>query len=728
MDAHLPLRLPDDDLVPLLRKASSDDLGILVECIHRDGSEDLSSVPAFQAQNPRAGDNIYDGDHRVYADDIAAEIQRYSGGTISNALRGGKGIPYIEVVHDVADHLGVNYNRNVAVARIERKILLKVLEKAYEKMSDEEKKELLNDLGVSNGLGLVPSVLPFMPIKGGLFKGLFPLALATMARQVYRPLHDLVAFRVVVPCVAHVAFLRLKYSVCPSCWEVQPATEDYCPSCGPRIEPIQFETPLTEHTAQVVPQDETGERFQLGGYSAATLRGVAAGVTAAAATPVAAAAAPVVAAAASVAAARFYVSHRSRNKDHLSERIAKELDEWRNWYQQLKSGRSDITTSPTGASALPESRAPSIASRSSSSSLEIQNENGETVLSVAELTSLPPRPWENEHESGISVLSRLSPLLSAVPTAAIARDLATTKYFSVFLRNYGVDDLDDVKNNPIIKGAKQVVVRGDNGNILEHAQLIPSDLLGNIVSANLIWQIASIVVAKKYLHDINEKLQAIGRRIEEVHTFQKNDRTSKILGCRKYFGQACADIQFGNVSSSLQTVIEAQCVELMQIEEHLRLDIKGKMGAINDDLGEEFNKLLRDWVDDMRELFVCVETRLLGYQLIAIGSQDLDAVDIRLNGVRRDVECLKDDAICFANYIGDALSDKVSFWKSISRVEGSLAVLEELQPREEFGKSFVHVHEEVGLIQNIIEQRKAPQEILLKVNGGQIDGFSVVDV
>jgi len=284
MDAHLPLRLPDDDLVPLLRKASSDDLGILVECIHKDRNEELSSVPAFQELNPRAGDNIYDGDHRAYADDIAAEIQRYCGNTISNAFRGGKGVPYIEAVRDVADRLGVNYNRNAAVDRIEREILLKVLEKAYEKMSDEEKRELLDELGVSNALGIVPSLLPVMAIQGSLAKkGLVALVLsaivanaivntlvkptvmygAGLAASIVAPrattmflgpigwaltagwaawsLYDLggPAYRVLVPCVAHVSFLRQKYCTCQSCWEVQPAIASFCQTCGAGIEPVR---------------------------------------------------------------------------------------------------------------------------------------------------------------------------------------------------------------------------------------------------------------------------------------------------------------------------------------------------------------------------------------------------------------------------------------------------------------------------------------------------------
>ena len=277
VEAHLPLRQPDDDLVPLLRKASSDDLGILVECIHKDRNEELSSVPAFQAQNPRAGENIYDGDHRVYADDIAAEIQRYCGNTISNAFRGGKGVPYIEAVHDVADHLKVNYNPSAAVDRIEREILLKVLEKAYEKMSDEEKRELLEELEAPNIAASLPAALPVMAVQGAinmsgfvaykltvivanaiaksiLGRGLSLAANAALARSLSVfagpigwavsagwVIYELGGPRLSSPssCVAHVSFLRQKYCTCQSCWEVRPANANYCQTCGAGIEPVQ---------------------------------------------------------------------------------------------------------------------------------------------------------------------------------------------------------------------------------------------------------------------------------------------------------------------------------------------------------------------------------------------------------------------------------------------------------------------------------------------------------
>ncbi|MDE0361208.1 MAG: hypothetical protein OXI74_08585, partial [Rhodospirillaceae bacterium] len=171
-----------------------------------------------------------------------------------------------------------------AVDRIEREILLKVLEKAYEKMSDEEKKELLRELGVSNASGILPSLLPVPAIQRSLGKkGFVALVLsaivahavvnslvkptviygASVAARIVAPrttamflgpigwaltagwaawsLYDLggPAYRVLVPCVAHVSFLRQKCCTCQSCWEVQPASANFCQACGAGIEPVR---------------------------------------------------------------------------------------------------------------------------------------------------------------------------------------------------------------------------------------------------------------------------------------------------------------------------------------------------------------------------------------------------------------------------------------------------------------------------------------------------------
>jgi uncharacterized protein YaaW (UPF0174 family) len=271
--ADLPLREPDIDLIPLVRSAESDDLGILVGYLHNTHNEDLSSVPCFKMQNPRASEKIYDGNHCLYADDIAAEIQRYGGNSISNVFRGGKGVPYIDVLRDAADQLKINYNSSSDAATIEAQIQLKVLSQAYEKMSEDERRELLKELGV--GGVTIPAVLPVAAIQGAIRLGGFAayrLALivanaiarallgrglslgvnAALTRTIGAfagpigwaitavwTLVDLAgpAYRVTIPCVLQVAYMRQKtmITVCPKCGEASGQAAKFCASCGTPI-------------------------------------------------------------------------------------------------------------------------------------------------------------------------------------------------------------------------------------------------------------------------------------------------------------------------------------------------------------------------------------------------------------------------------------------------------------------------------------------------------------
>lgn len=271
--AHLPLREPDNDLIPLIRSASSEDLGILVGYLHGAHSESLSLVPDFKAQNPRAAEKVYDGDHSTYADDIAAEIQRYGGNTFSNLFRGGKGVAYMEVLRDAADQLKVNYNEGADAATIESQIQLKVLAKAYEQMPEEERRELLKELGVN--AASLPSALPIAAIQGAirlggfaayrlalivanavaraiLGRGLSFAANAALTRSIgvlagpigwaitaVWTLVDLAgpAYRVTIPCVLQVAYMRQKASitVCPKCRTESNQIAKFCASCGAPI-------------------------------------------------------------------------------------------------------------------------------------------------------------------------------------------------------------------------------------------------------------------------------------------------------------------------------------------------------------------------------------------------------------------------------------------------------------------------------------------------------------
>ena len=252
------LRIPDDDLIPVLRAAAPEDLEILTGFISKASTSELngSSAPA---------------------DDISSEIQKFGGNSIMNLFRGGAGVCYAEVARDVADKLGVSYNDTTPVATIEGQIQIKILEKAYEKMTDEERRELLDAIGEKHESG-IPAALPVMGIQTAILLGGFAayqvalIVANAVARQILGQglrlaqnaglvrvvgviagpigwavtilwtLFDIAgpAYRITVPCVLQVAYIRQKslFAQCHNCGAQNPKSDKakFCQSCGAKLQ------------------------------------------------------------------------------------------------------------------------------------------------------------------------------------------------------------------------------------------------------------------------------------------------------------------------------------------------------------------------------------------------------------------------------------------------------------------------------------------------------------
>lgn len=258
--------IEDDDLLPVIQKATNDQLDPLVDYITKKGFFTmLDGESWFKANYPN---------HQAYANELAAELQRFGGNSFANAARGGKGVSYRVIVQDVADKLKVNYNKSADVAAIEQQILLKMLEDSYQRMTPEERKELLATLGIKHATKL-PAQLPVAAIQaairlGGftayrialiiansiakflLGRGLRLATNATLARAlsvlsgpvgwginaVWTAL-DLAgpAYRVTIPCVIQIALIRLEQSVvrCGNGHENAPGAQ-FCSGCGERLD------------------------------------------------------------------------------------------------------------------------------------------------------------------------------------------------------------------------------------------------------------------------------------------------------------------------------------------------------------------------------------------------------------------------------------------------------------------------------------------------------------
>jgi uncharacterized protein YaaW (UPF0174 family) len=138
----LPL-IEDDPLLALLTQASNDELDPLVEILKEKGglTSQLEATASFQ--------NCYPN-HVGYVRNITADIQKFGANTIvSRFFRAGKGVMYQEILSDVASRFGIS-SSGKAAGRIEREIITKFLQEAYEKMSPEQKRQMLISLEITD--------------------------------------------------------------------------------------------------------------------------------------------------------------------------------------------------------------------------------------------------------------------------------------------------------------------------------------------------------------------------------------------------------------------------------------------------------------------------------------------------------------------------------------------------------------------------------------------------
>ncbi|MBP5695221.1 MAG: DUF3944 domain-containing protein [Treponema sp.] len=226
----------DNDLNPVLEKARDDDLLPLVDYMLKKLSNEIDTDERYKA-NPKKPS--------AYADLLASEIRKFGGNSFANMFRGGKGVPYKEVVCDVADKMKVSYNKAYSVEEIEILIIQKTFEDSLEKMTDEEKVNVIKELGIKNvPAGASAAMIMQALVRMGKFKsyqiavivansiakfilgrGLSLAANAGLAKALSifaGPIGWVISslwmaidiagpsYKTTIPCVVHVAMLRQK--------------------------------------------------------------------------------------------------------------------------------------------------------------------------------------------------------------------------------------------------------------------------------------------------------------------------------------------------------------------------------------------------------------------------------------------------------------------------------------------------------------------------------------
>lgn len=284
------------DLSLLLAQADAADLDILVDYITDSGKGRIALDGEVCARLAKCKDRgtYTELDRNL----ISHEIRTFGGNTIANIYRDARAsipvgslldkvlpdseaaVAYDEVVKDVAAHLKVPFSKDADVLVVEDGILRKILRDSFEKMSPEQRSEILKELNVADLSMLAPAsgatliaagrIGGFASYKLALFvanavskallgRGLPLAANAMLSRTVgvllgpigwvvtgLWTLADMAspAYRVTVPCVIQIAYMRQKAIVkaqskeCAACGAPNLRAAKFCAECGKAFEGV----------------------------------------------------------------------------------------------------------------------------------------------------------------------------------------------------------------------------------------------------------------------------------------------------------------------------------------------------------------------------------------------------------------------------------------------------------------------------------------------------------
>lgn len=262
----------DPDLADVLMSASADDVGLLIDVITDNGTGRISLSSSVCRQMTAAKETEVDEHARAV---VAEELTRFGGNSLMNVLRGGGGVPYKELLSDVASHVRAPNSTGSSCAAMEIAIIRKVLEQSIGRMSEEDKTTFFESMGATYRPGMGPGALATLIATLGAsgvasYNLAAMVASATMSSLVGRgvvlaagsttlgkglavlagPLgwaitgiwtaFDMAspAYRVTVPCVIQIGHMRQKMllkTTCPGCNAPITQGSNFCGKCGVRV-------------------------------------------------------------------------------------------------------------------------------------------------------------------------------------------------------------------------------------------------------------------------------------------------------------------------------------------------------------------------------------------------------------------------------------------------------------------------------------------------------------
>jgi hypothetical protein len=237
-----------------------------------------------------------------------------------------------------------------------------------------------------------------------------------------------------------------------------------------------------------------------------------------------------------------------------------------------------------------------------------------TIRPVSSLRAFgSARPIDARSEG---VVSRLSPLLQAVPSLLVEQGASGKRLMEVVIDGSLVTAADG--------NGLRAFAMGPTG-IKEHARLFEVGDLQNMINAAAVWQVASVLVAQKHLADISSKLEGLQKGVAGVSRFLDNQRRARISSAYVYLGQVYTALQGGELSEAARHELESCERDLLEIQEHLMVEYRQKADA-RVEVGpwgtKKACRAMETKLDELdllaQDIAVCLETRTAAWCVLSL--------------------------------------------------------------------------------------------------------------
>ncbi len=355
-------------------------------------------------------------------------------------------------------------------------------------------------------------------------------------------------------------------------------------------------------------------------------------------------------------------------------------------------------------------------------------------FAVAEISKTMPIKWQPTSKLDSTGVSRLNPLLQAVPNLVIQANVATTQYVEV---NVQLSALARAKDS--LNGMRGYVM-GSDGRLTEHAQLFAPDNLQKIVNVGALWQIASVIVAQKHLADISQKLTEIKKEVEDIRQHQEDVRESNMEGAIDYFNQIAPAILAGKFSDAHLNQIESNEKDLLSTINHLLKDLKKLNNEIENiessDFGTEgiknaIEKHQQKLSGLYNQLFLCIRARICGWQLLSAFPENEDVVHRRKQSIDESLTQLDVNGELVKQTIikmDEKIRSLDSFFnKSLTINERKLELLK-WQDKfiEEVTNNTFEIDRNIRSVESWVQDKQDVTKLLLKIEDGKVVATSPI--